>query len=430
MSTSPILRPIGFRPWEISVLVNQEVIDQHAEEAAFLWKQRDHATSAPQYALKDLARLDERVEAHLDGLLVNGLPGWQTALDQLAEGPGEIFAASVLAFAGPDRSRQEAVLAAALPKPRLIRGLIAALGWLPESTATQEALHLASFSQPEIRRAGIAALAIHRIDPGPLLAPALTDENARLASRALRAAAELGRIDLLPHISSRLNDASESVRFWAAWSAVRLGEHHYSAALGPLRAAIEGGSPYSDRAAHILFRVLPISEAHALRLQLASGGNTLRAAILAAGAIGDPSAIPWLIEQMDNPTAARIAGNAFSLLTGADLHYLDLDRDPPALDDLDDEALFAPDPDSELPWPDSTAVARWWFKQTSYVPGVRYLLGEPISDRSLREALAFGKQDQRVAAALELALRHPGQPLFETRERAPRQLVKVVQWTS
>lgn len=430
MSTSPLVRPIGFRPWEISALVNQEVIDQHAEESAFLWRQRDHATSAPQYALKDLARLDERVEAHLDGLRVNGSPGWQTALDQIAEGPGEIFAASVLAFGGADRARQELVVAAALPKPRLVRGLIAALGWLPDGTANSEAQHLAASPQAEIRRAGIAALAIHRTDPGPLLAPAVTDENARLASRAIRAAAELGRIDLLPHISSRLTDTNENVRFWAAWSAVRLGEHHSSAALFPLRTAIEKASPYSDRASGILFRVLPPSDAHSLRIQLAAAASTLRSAILGAGALGDPSGVPWLIEQMDNPVAARVAGAAFSLITGADLRYLDLDRDPPKLDDLDDEALSAPDPDSELPWPDSIAVARWWFKQRSYSPGIRYLLGQPISDSSLREALVFAKQDQRVAAALELALRHPAQPLFETRERAQRQLAKAAQWSS
>src|SRR4051812_27330769 len=95
---STLLRPIGFRPWEISAMINQEVVDQHAEEAAFLWTQRDRATEAPQYALKDLAKLDERVEAHVDGLRVAADAGWATALAQLDQGRGEVFAASVLAF--------------------------------------------------------------------------------------------------------------------------------------------------------------------------------------------------------------------------------------------------------------------------------------------------------------------------------------------
>lgn len=44
------------------------IIDQHAEGAAFLWLLRDAAVAAPHYSLKDLAGLDNRVEAHLDGL--------------------------------------------------------------------------------------------------------------------------------------------------------------------------------------------------------------------------------------------------------------------------------------------------------------------------------------------------------------------------
>jgi hypothetical protein len=39
-----------------------------AEEAAFLWLLRSNAIRQPHCALKDLAKLDDRFEAHLDGL--------------------------------------------------------------------------------------------------------------------------------------------------------------------------------------------------------------------------------------------------------------------------------------------------------------------------------------------------------------------------
>ena len=48
------------------------IIDQHAEEAAFLWLLRSNAVSAPHYDLDDLSGLDERVEAHIDGLRIAG----------------------------------------------------------------------------------------------------------------------------------------------------------------------------------------------------------------------------------------------------------------------------------------------------------------------------------------------------------------------
>jgi hypothetical protein len=41
------------------------IVEQHAGEAAFLWLLRDAAVRAPHYSLKDLARLDDRVEAHM-----------------------------------------------------------------------------------------------------------------------------------------------------------------------------------------------------------------------------------------------------------------------------------------------------------------------------------------------------------------------------
>jgi len=54
----------------------ESIVSQHAEEAAFLWLLRDLAVAAPHYSLQDLADLDERVEAHIDGLRVAGDPGW------------------------------------------------------------------------------------------------------------------------------------------------------------------------------------------------------------------------------------------------------------------------------------------------------------------------------------------------------------------
>ena len=37
-----------------------KIVSQHAEEAAFLWLLRSNAIRQPHYALKDLAKLDDR----------------------------------------------------------------------------------------------------------------------------------------------------------------------------------------------------------------------------------------------------------------------------------------------------------------------------------------------------------------------------------
>src|SRR5687768_236888 len=87
-------------------MVNETVVSQHAEEAAFLWTLRNRAVDEPHYSLEELAALDERVEAHLDGLKIAGNTGWEFCRKNMAhQGPGEVFALSVVAFAGGDRER-------------------------------------------------------------------------------------------------------------------------------------------------------------------------------------------------------------------------------------------------------------------------------------------------------------------------------------
>src|SRR5262249_50028292 len=123
-------KPRGFRPWEISALVNEAVVARHADDAPFLWWLRDRAVLAPHYSLKDLARLDERVEAHVDGLRVAGEYGWRMAAKTLErEGPGAVFALGVLALESADSRRLHTVLEVAEKSPELARGLISAAGW-------------------------------------------------------------------------------------------------------------------------------------------------------------------------------------------------------------------------------------------------------------------------------------------------------------
>jgi hypothetical protein len=52
---------------------------------------------------------------------------------------------------------------------------------------------------------------------------------------------------------------------------------------------------------------------------------------------------------------------------------------------------------------------------------VRYLCGQPISRENCRRVLIEGFQRQRIAAALELALLNPDEPLFEWRAPGWRQ---------
>lgn len=401
-----------------------DVVEQHAEESAFLWILRNEATRAPNHDLTSLAELDERIDAHLDGLRVAGAQGWEICREQLAwREAGEVFAAAHVALQSRIGKRLDFVLDVATESKELMRGLIAALAWLPFDEV-QHAIHaLLASADPCMRRIGIAASATHRWDPGVVLAAAVLDSNAVLCARAVKAAAELGRCDLLSLFGDS-EAATEENSFWHAWSATLLGAQE---SVEPLRGiALEDGV-FAAIACDLATRCVPPNDAVDWHRELVASGRC-RLAIIVAGALGDPALVPWLIGLMEVESHARAAGEAFASITGVELTRGGLAAARPDAfesgpnDDPDDDNV-AIDPDEHLPWPRPTAVAKWWSaNKTSYMTRNRYLMGRPICASSLQQVLARGNQRQRRAAALELVLSEPGQPLFEVRARADRQL--------
>jgi uncharacterized protein (TIGR02270 family) len=405
-----------------------EIVCQHAEEAGFLWLLRDAAVRAPHYLLNDLARLDGRVEAHLDGLRVNGAPGWEIVKSALLEAgePGEVFAASLLAFesGAPDQIQQ--VIEVGTAAPEATRGLISALGWLPSETAEKPIRTLLNAEAPALRRVGIAAAAAHRLRPrGDILQAAFASDDVSLKARAFRAAGELGLVDTHITLRANLRAKDSTVRFWAAWSNALLNGHKDAVAC--LQNVAEAGGPFAERAAQMAMRRLAPNDAKLWLKRLVKDLGQKRIAVIAAGSFADPEIIPFLMDQMKVPELARVAGESFSLITGAHIAYDKLEGEKPEgfeagpNEDPKDENVTM-DADLDLAWPDPALVRKWWnSRQGSFAKGTRYLLGQPITLESLRQALKTGYQRQRAAAALELAILNPGRPLFEVRAPGRRQ---------
>ncbi len=399
-------------------MILTEIVSQHAEEAAFLWLLRSNATRQPHYALKDLAKLDGRVEAHLDGLRVAGEGGWDLCKAALGnEENGEVFAASVMAFESGIELRIQAVLDVVQQKPELSAAIISAMGWIPFDQVASQAQRLLIAESPVLRMVDLAAHAVHRQDPGAALKDALSSTALVLKARALKAAGELGKTNLIPAIKAELTAEDLTCRYWAAWSGALLGE---PAAIPVLQQLVESGHPEREAACAMALRRMSIDQAQAWVKSLASSPQTLRLAVQAGGVIGDPANIPWLIQQMADPVLARIAGESFTSITGIDLAYDDLDSDKPEgfeagpTENPEDENVDM-DPDEDLPWPDPQLIEKRWFAHRfEFTSGTRYLCGQAMTIESLTQVLRTGKQRQRRAAAIELAIRQPGTPLFNT----------------
>jgi uncharacterized protein (TIGR02270 family) len=406
-------------------MIIEDIITQHAEDAAFLWLLRDSAVHEPHYDLKDLTELDNRVEAHLDGLRIAGDAGWEICKDALIyEEPGEIFTASVLAFTSNDQERIDTVLEAGSNDPELARAIISALGWFPWHEAEQQAATLAASESPQLRAIGLAAYAIHRQDPGRFLTEGISSTAPLIKARALKAAGELGRTDLLRVVQLHLQNEDLKCRFYAAWSLAVLGRDE---SLPVLQEIAESESKYAQKACATALRIMPLDAGHAWLRDLSQKEQCARLSVLGAGVLGDPVAVPWLIQTMEVPELARVAGESLSMITGLNLAYEDLEGEWPEdfeagpTEDPDDEEVDL-DPDEDLPWPEPTLIAGWWEKNKGrFATGNCYLAGQLMADHHLRQVLASGLQRQRTAAAMELALLKPEQLLAETRAPGFRQ---------
>lgn len=402
------------------------IVQQHAEEAAHLRHVRSVLIAAPHVKLHHLRRLDDRIAAHLDGLAIAGEYGVNVCHAVLeTPGSGQVFTATVRALEEKDDCRLDKLFSLVAAVPQAWPGLISAYGWVSAHYLQGTGAALLASRDSLRRQAGIAACVMHGVNPGAALTRALTDPEPRLRARALRAAGELGQRELLTECLAALPDADTACRFWAAWSAVLLGER--GKAIGALEGFALTPNPFRSRALRLLLQVLDLPRVQQLLKTIAQDPANKRLLIHGAGIAGAGQYLPWLIGHMGDDQHARLAGASFSMITGLDLAYLDLERKPPEgfevgpTESPDDEKVDM-DPDDSLPWPDAIKMQAWWHaNEARFQPGTRYFMGAPLSVAHCNQVLRDGYQCQRSAAALHLSLLRPGTPLFAWRAPAWRQ---------
>lgn len=403
------------------------VVQQHLDDTVVLRSTRAVLVRAPHVQLHRLRRLDDRLAAGLDGLAVAGdvARGLCTAaLDD--PGRGAMFANAVGAIEARDPAWLERLLSLAEAVPEARAGLVSAFGWMPAPSLRGITRALLASAQAFRRGIGLAACALHHADPHAALEAAMADAaHSAHAAQAIAVAGRLGRVDLLDGCLRGLHHADAACRFEAARAGLLLGDRQ--AALQTLVALAGAGGPQAAPAALLALKVLAMEPAHALLQALAQEAASVRVLIRGIGAAGDPQHLPWLLAQMGEPTLARLAGEAFSTITGLDLAAQDLELKPPRNhvdgpgDDPDDDDV-AMDEDESLPWPDREKLEAWWQANARrFAPGARCFVGAPLSPGHCLAVLRTGFQRQRIAAAEHLSLMSPGTPLFNTAAPAWRQ---------
>lgn len=413
-----------------------DVLEEHLEEACFLWDQWEWAQRSARMTLAEVMRGPERrLRAHLEGLALGGptvaerlvMPCLQeedgaratvAALVLLKQLPGEGLAA-VLALLRGGESAQRIAMGRALAlseRPGLSMALL--------TLVTPEAA-------PEVLALVLDALRVRGDASGlldvALLARLWTHPSSEVRRAALQSAAwrpSAGRVEVPP---------------------VRQGEPREVRA-----AALLAGVAHGQRDAwRTCLEVLEAPDAvgHMARLLVALSGERGAVARLTAllkrpalrahtlwslGFSGDVSAaeacLPWLADE----NVGALATEAFRAITGLALtgnHVRppeETDTDEAPLEDGEPPSPLWPGGDTDLPLPAASEVERWWAgARTGFEAGTRYLRGQPFTAAGLVEALESAPMRGRGPLALELALRSGGTLAMELRTWARVQLQQL-----
>jgi uncharacterized protein (TIGR02270 family) len=412
-----------------------------AAQAAFLWSSRSFVARSSAVTFETLASVDDRISRLVSALSERpGLAAPLLETEHAAFQSGHAFITAVVALKSGCAHVFDELVARLDSHADLLSPLASAMAWLEYEEVSTHLERLLASSVPAAVRLGVASAVAHRVKPAATLERTLDADDLLLRARALEAAGRLGAANLRSTVRAAVEDEDPTCRFWAAWSTVRLGD---LAGIPVLGTFAQANGPFARSACDIALRALEPVQAVRTQARLRASDQAL--GVFAAGIVGDPVFTDWLITQMETPELARAAGAAFCLMTGRDLRRDDLDGRPPPespsakassgdeapVEDADADATpksngdIIGDETDDSAWPDAERIRVWWGEnRDAFVPGVRYLAGLPVGALELGTVLRIGNQQQRAAAALELALLNPEAPMLDVTAPAHRQIIR------
>jgi uncharacterized protein (TIGR02270 family) len=329
------------------------LVAQHAGDAAFLWLRRRREIDGPFLDETDIGRIDQRLDANIEGLMAAGEAGWQAARSQFADyqEPGEIFVLAAVALRSGEKEAIDAALAAGAGMGDIgMSGLSGAFARTPRERLKPLVGTWLDAREPFALRLGLAALQHHRVDPGARLADLLANADMAVRLRAQRLAGAFKRRDLLAPVLRALEADAPRERLEAAFAACLLGEARLA---HPVLDRIVLTQPELAGQAIELRLLTTPGKAGKEWLQSRLDQPALRVAATAAiGLFGDRAVMPWLIERMREPETAEAAGLALRDLFEIDFEDLALFTVDPA--------TLGPDFAADGPLPVADKVAAWW----------------------------------------------------------------------
>ena len=327
-----------------------DLLDVHAEDLAFLASQRRTAIGSRRHTIREFAELNERVEAHLQGLLVAPIDVLRSmsAVPLAGSDRDAAFAAAYALLRTDNPDATHAVLVEfTRAKSTGLAGLRDAFSLAPPARFAAEIQSALDHAKPMTAASAAVVLANHRlldahsarlaqllVDPDPTTCELAWRAALLIDVKAMQAAPKRPFNFALSHASPSVRDAGWSL---AAWT----GQDRAMPLLRQLAADADA------TALHWLAVLGDESDAPLLqRMAIAQPEPAIRCALVARH--GHPSVVGPLLDWMivDDVALAASAGEAFMRMTGVDIRGER--RQLPVADDADD-FVRAMSPDVWMP---------------------------------------------------------------------------------
>jgi uncharacterized protein (TIGR02270 family) len=407
-----------------------DVLGEHLQEAAFLWKQRQRSLLAPDYVLSEIAEGDEaRLLAHIEGLVIGGRPAAERLLLPALEGekPPNIAAAAYALLESAEPNWLAQVLDWFVQGAEEVReGISQALALSARADVVASLIKLYPAVDSSDQRYALRVLCSRQADTGQVLSVrSAGSEEPEWLMAVLRAARFAPQAIADVWIRVGLESPEPRVR----------------------DAAIESGLIHGSRMAWSLCRKLMEAgeaDARPALLAFALGGEAPELEALIA-AVGDPARRDealWALGFSGRLSAAEaalatlrdngdwLAAESFALITGLPLasfleEEAEEEEDEQWDDDDGDEEEEEEEKEEEapdetvpegLPGPEVLpgkvrveAVEAWWKQaRPRFEPGGRYLLGHLMQPGSLASVLEAVPMRRRAVLGWDLAIRSRG----------------------